>query len=365
MTDLDSRNLDSRNGNPLPRVEFGHRTLVLRRARIAVRLRVRTVVTCVVLAVLTLAVSGWALALGPYPLTMTQVWAALTGDPDAGFAQTVVIEWRAPRALAAMIFGAALGVAGAAFQSMTRNPLASPDIIGFSAGSYTGAMIVIILIGGSYLQLVAGALVGGFATAVIVYLLAWRRGMQGFRLIIVGIAVSATLASFNTWLMLTADLEVAMSAAAWGAGSLNGIGWEQALWGTAIVVVLLAVLTVLSPGLRQLELGDDAARATGVLAEPVRLSVMFVGVALTATVTAAAGPIAFIALAAPQIAHRLARTPGVTLATAAFTGALLLAAADVTASHLLPVPLPVGVVTVVVGGCYLVWLILREVRRRA
>ncbi|MGO1665166.1 FecCD family ABC transporter permease [Candidatus Corynebacterium faecigallinarum] len=347
------------------RVDFGHRTLVLRRAGFALRWRLRTVVVCTLLAVLTVAVAMWALTLGDFPLSLGQVWAALVNNPDAGFARTVVVEWRLPRVLAAVVFGAALGVAGAVFQSLTRNPLASPDIIGFSTGSYTGALIVIILINGTYLQLAAGALIGGIATAVIVYLLAWQRGVQGFRLIIVGIAISAVLGSFNTWLMLTADLDTAISAAVWGAGSLNGIGWEQVTLGSAIIAVLLLIGAFLSPALRQLELGDDAAKATGIRAEPVRLAVMIIGVALTATVTAAAGPIAFVALAAPQIARRLARTPGVTVAPAAFTGALLLIAADVTAQHLLPATLPVGVVTVVIGGGYLVWLIIHEVRRRA
>lgn len=346
-------------------VDFGHRTVVVRGSGLALRWRVRTVVVCLILAALTLAVTAWALALGDYPLTMAQVWAALTNDPDAGFARTVVVEWRAPRAVAAAVFGAALGASGAVFQSLTRNPLASPDIIGFSAGSYTGALIVIILIHGTYLQLAGGAIVGGMLTAALVYVLAWRRGVQGFRLIIVGIAVSAILGSFNTWLMLTAELEVAISAAVWGAGSLNGTGWTQAAYGSVIIGLLLLAMVALAPALAQLALGDDAAKATGTRAEPVRLAVMVIGVALVAVVTAAAGPITFIALAAPQIARRLARTPGVTVAPAAFTGALLLAGADITAQHLLPVTLPVGVVTVVVGGAYLVWLIIREVRRRA
>ncbi len=347
------------------RVDFGHRTILLRRAGFALRWQARTVIVCTILASLTVLVTLLALTLGDYPLTLGQVWAALIGDPDAGFARTVVVEWRAPRALAAVVFGAALGTSGAVFQSLTRNPLASPDIIGFSAGSYTGALVVIILIQGSYIQLAGGALIGGVITAALVYLMAWRRGVAGFRFIIVGIAVSAMLASFNTWLLLTAKLEVAMSAAAWGAGSLAGTGWEQTFYGGGIVLALLIALAALTPGLRQLELGDDAAKATGTRTEPIRLAVIVLSVALVATVTAAAGPIAFIALAAPQIARRLARTPGVTVAPAAFTGAVLLAAADVTAQHLLPVALPVGVVTVVVGGGYLVWLIINEVRRRA
>jgi iron complex transport system permease protein len=344
-------------------VDFGYRALVLRRAGAALRWRLRALVVCALLAALTAAVTAWALASGSFPLTLVEVWRALV-DPDAGFARIVVVEWRLPRALAAVVFGAALGVAGAVFQSLTRNPLASPDVIGFTTGSYTGALIVIVLVGGSYLQVAGGALVGGIVTAAVVYLLAWRHGIQGFRLIIVGIAISAVLGSFNTWLLLTAELEVALSAAVWGAGSLDDANREQVVLAGTCVALLLALLAVVAPGLRQLELGDDAARATGTRAEPVRLAAVGLGVALTATVTAAAGPIAFVALAAPQIGRRLTRTPGVPLVAAACTGALLLAAADLIAQHLLPVALPVGVVTVVIGGGYLVRLMVHEVRRR-
>ncbi|MGO1855358.1 MAG: FecCD family ABC transporter permease, partial [Microbacteriaceae bacterium] len=167
------------------------------------------------------------------------MWAALV-DPDAGFARTVVLEWRLPRAVAAIVFGAALAVSGAIFQSLTRNPLASPDIIGFSTGSYTGALLVMTLIGGGYLAVGAGALVGGIVTATAVYLLAWRRsGTQGFRLLIVGIAVAALLGSFNTWLLLTANLDVALNAAVWGAGTLNGITGTQVTLGSTCIFVIL------------------------------------------------------------------------------------------------------------------------------
>ncbi|MFY1634864.1 FecCD family ABC transporter permease [Solwaraspora sp. WMMB335] len=346
------------------RVRFGYRTLLLRRGTFAMRWRLRTGLVCLLVVAATAVVTVWALTCGDYTLTIAQLRAALTGDPDAEFARTVVIEWRLPRALAAVVFGAALGASGAVFQSLTRNPLASPDIIGFAHGSYTGALVVIVLIGGSYLQVAAGALVGGIATAALVYLLARRDGVQNFRLIVVGIALSAVSASFNTWLMLTADLDVAMSAAAWVTGSLSGTGWEQTAIGSGVVLLLGCGLAVLAPGLRQLELGDDAARASGVRTEPVRAAVVVIGVALTATVTAAAGPIAFIALSAPQIARRLTRGQGVAPGPAACVGGFLLAAADHVAQNLMPTALPVGVVTAVGGGSYLVWLIAREVRRR-
>lgn len=344
-------------------VDFGRRTLRWHRHGLWFRFDLRTIVVCALIATLTTLIALVSLASGDFKLSIPQVISAILGQDD-GFARTVVLDWRLPRVFASIVFGAALGVSGAIFQSLTRNPLASPDIIGFSTGAYTGALIVIITIGGSYLEVASGALIGGMATAAIVYLLAFKRGVQGFRLIIVGIAVAAMLMSLNTWLILNAELEVAISAAVWGAGSLNATNWEQAGIGAA-VIMLLAVLAPLSRPLRQLELGDDAAKALGVRTESSRLALITLGVALTATVTAAAGPIAFVSLAAPQIGLRLTRAPGVPLAPAAFVGALLLCAADYVAQHVLPNSLPVGIITVVVGGGYLIWLLVHEARRRS
>ncbi|WP_151770822.1 FecCD family ABC transporter permease [Streptomyces abyssomicinicus] len=347
----------------IPRVDFGRRVLVLRRRRIAVRLQWRSVVVCAVLAVAIACTAVLALMTGSYALSPGQVLSALTGG-ETGIVHEVVVEWRLPRVAAALVFGAALGVSGAVFQSLMRNPLADPGIVGFSQGSYTGALIVILVVDGTYVQLVGGALLGGVATAVAVYVLAHRRGVQGFRLIVVGIGVSAMLGSLNTWLILKADLDQAMSAAAWGAGSLNGVSWTQVVVGGACIAGLLLLAGMLSRPMRQMELGDDAAASHGVRVSPARLGLILVGVALTATVTAASGPIAFISLVAPQIGRRLARTAGITLAPAAFVGALLCLASDHLAQHVAPTPLPVGVITVVLGGGYLGHLLYTEARRR-
>jgi iron complex transport system permease protein len=344
-------------------IDFGARVAVIRRGGLSLRLHVRTVVVSALLLVATLAGALVALCLGDLPLTVPDVFLAFAGQ-QSGIVQTVVLEWRAPRVLAAVVFGAALGVSGGLFQSLTRNPLASPDIIGLSAGSYTGALIVIIVLGGGTYLVAGGALVGGLIAAALVYLLAYRDGIQGFRLIVVGIGLSAMLGAVSTLLVLRARLEIAMTAAIWGAGSLNRIGWAEALPSVLLIAVVLLAIGGLAAPMRQLELGDDAARALGIRAEPVRLALVLSGVALTAAVTAFAGPIAFVALAAPQIARRLAGSAGTALVPAALLGALILVVSDVVAQHLLPQPLPVGIVTIVVGGGYLVWLLVREARKR-
>lgn len=344
-------------------VDFGRRTLVLRGRRAGLRVDLRSLIVCAVLAGAALALALVSLATGSYPMTLAQVASALTGG-ETGLVREIVVEWRLPRVAAALVFGAALGVSGAVFQSLLRNPLADPGIIGFSEGAYTGALVVILVINGGYLQLVGGALAGGMAAAVLVYLLAWRRGVEGFRLIIVGIGVAAVLASLNTWLMLKATTEQALSAAAWGSGSLNGVSWDQVTLGGAVIALFLLIAGLLARPMRQMELGDDAAASQGVRIGAARLALIVTGVALTATVTAATGPIAFISLMAPQIGRRLARTAGITLAPAACAGALLCLAADHTAQHVAPTPLPVGIVSVMIGGGYLGWLLFIEARRR-
>ncbi|MDR6986622.1 iron complex transport system permease protein [Paenarthrobacter nitroguajacolicus] len=344
-------------------VDFGRPVALVRNRSLSLRFDVRSILVCIPLVLAALAVAVVSLATGDYEVSVPQVLQAFTGDAP-GLAQTIVVEWRLPRVVAALMFGAALGMSGGIFQSMTRNPLGSPDIIGFNTGAYTGALIVMLTVGGGYAGVAAGALVGGILTALAVYLLAYRRGSQGFRLIIVGIGISAMLAAFNHWLILQAELEAALAAAVWGAGSLNGITWEQAA--PAAVVVLVVGLATLAAARRMqlLEMGDDAARALGVRAEPTRLLLLILGVALTAAVTAVAGPIAFVALAAPQLARRLTRSAGITLVPSAFMGAFLLAASDLAAQRLFaPIQLPVGVVTVCIGGIYLVWLLAREARK--
>ncbi|KOC91011.1 iron ABC transporter permease [Winslowiella iniecta] len=333
------------------------------RGFINTRMSLRVLLTNGVLLMLALLLALFALCYGSLHLSPQQVWQALHGEGARGMV-TVVTQWRAPRIVLALVLGAGLGVSGAIFQSVIRNPLGSPDVVGFNTGAYTGALVTIILLNGSYYQIASGALVGGIAAAALVYLLAWRDGIAGFRLIIVGLGIAALLSAFNTWLIITGSLESAMNAALWGAGSLNGMTWAKGQ--PALLCIPLTMLAVLLMGkrLQLMEMGDDSARALGVNAEASRLWLMLFGIILTAVATASAGPISFIALAAPQIARRLTRASSVPLFSAATTGALLLLAADLTAQHSFDgVQLPVGAVTVSIGGLYLIWLLIREARR--
>lgn len=353
----------SSGGSSVFRLNRGYRALNIRFGRVSAAVPLRALIVCSLVVLATIVLGLISLCLGSFALPLDEVLAALLGTADEQ-ARMLVVEWRLPRALFAIACGVALAISGAIFQSLTRNPLGSPDIIGFSSGSYTGAIVVMLLLGStSYMDIAAGAIVGGCVTAAVVYLLASRRGrVQSFRLIIMGIGVAALLSSLNSALMLSVSVDNAMLAAVWAAGSFNALGYEQ-LWPmTLLLVAMLLLLSMTTSGLRELELGDDAAIALGLKVNRTRAIAVFLGVALTALVTAAAGPISFIALAAPQIARRMVGGSGPLLIPAATVGAFTLLASDVIAQRL---GMPVGVVTVSLGGTYLAWMLITEFRRKS
>lgn len=314
-------------------------------------------------AIVLLAV--YAVSSGSAQISPVEALAALFGQGD-DYTSMVVLDWRAPRILMAVLLGACLAMSGSIFQNLTGNPLGSPDVIGFQTGSYTGALVVMLLLGGGSLETMAGALAGGVATAFLVFLLSSKRGaVRGVRLIIVGIAVSAMLASINVWILLTATVEDAIMASLWGAGNLSGVSWASFAVAFGGVIVFLIAAMALGRPMRLMQIGMPFATALGQSVRTVQVAAIVVGVGLTALATATVGPISFIALAAPQIARRLVRSDGLALGPTAAVGALLLLVADVVAQRIYPdSPLPVGIVTVSIGGLYFLWLILREGKKR-
>jgi iron complex transport system permease protein len=277
--------------------------------------------------------------------------------------ELVVPDLRLPRVLVALLVGASLALSGAIFQSLTRNPLGSPDVIGFGQGSSVGALTAIVLFHGEALAVAGGAVAGGLVTGAAVYVLAWKRGVHGFRLVLVGIGAAAMLTAAIHYLLTKANLVDATRATLWITGSLDGRGWEQVWPLLGMCAVLMPLVFLHARPLRLMEMGDDAAYALGVPVERTRVVLMGSGVLFISVATAAAGPIAFVALSAPQLARRLTRSAGPNLAGATVMGAALLLVADWTATNAFGErQLPVGVVTGVLGGCYLLWLLVIERR---
>ncbi|WP_042161408.1 FecCD family ABC transporter permease [Paenibacillus gorillae] len=344
-------------------IQFGRREIVLTWP-VKCRVGVRAAAITLVMLGGVLVLAAMSLVYGTMQVRLIDAVGAIFGQAE-GMTRTVVVEWRLSRVVAAIVFGAGLGVSGAIFQSLTKNPLGSPDIIGFSSGAYTGALLVLLGTGAvSFAMVATGAIAGGLATAVIVYALAFRGGSKGFRLIIAGIALSAMLSSLNAMLLLRSDSDAAFSAAAWGIGSLNGVSWLHVAPASIVTLVLLLLSGLQTRALREIELGDDAAKAHGVSIERSRFLLIATAVVLTAVPTSVMGPVTFVALAAPQIARRLAGSSR-SLIPAAVMGALLLLASDFLAQRAVKgTILPVGVVTLSLGGVYLVWLLFSQARKR-
>ncbi len=343
----------------------------LRVGRVSGVWRPRSVLLVLVgLAVLLLAVAVNT-GRGVYPISVPEVLAVLFGGGE-GPGQFIVLELRLPRSLTGALVGAALGVSGAITQAVARNPLASPDIIGINAGAGAAAVAVIVL-GGSYgaisgplgeVGLPVAALAGGLLAAVAIYLLAWRRGIEGYRLVLVGIGVNAVLMALIQWLLVVADITDAGRATVWLVGSLHARGWEHVVPVSLAVAVLLPLALLLAFVLGALQFGDDTARGLGVRLTGARSALLLVAVGLAAVATASAGPIAFVALVVPQIALRCSGASRPPILASAVLGAVLVVAADLIArTGFGGTELPVGILTAVLGAPYLLYLIARRNRR--
>ncbi|TKV29341.1 iron ABC transporter permease [Arthrobacter sp. NamB2] len=294
--------------------------------------------------------------LGSYTVTIPDFFRIL-GGADIPGASFIVLESKLPRAVIGLMIGVAFGIAGAVFQTMLRNPLASPDIIGISYGASASAVAAIVLFGAAGAAVSFSALIGALVVAAAIYLISRRGGVAGYRLILVGIGFAAVMHAVVNFLITRADLRTAAEAVLWLSGSLNSSNWDRVAVLLACLVVLVPVAAVLSRSLRGLELGDDAAAGLGVRVEASRLWLMFTAVALAAVATAAAGPVASVAFLAGPIASRLLANRS-SLAMAALVGAVIVLAADFVAANLIPgASLPVGVVTGALGAPFLLWLL--------
>lgn len=334
--------------------------------RIRIPGRYRTPIPRTLLVVaLILVVAAASLIYGSYEMTPEQVFRLIFQGEGTEIERQLVLNQRLPRMLAALVVGAALGLSGAIFQSVSRNALGSPDIIGFTVGSATGALSVVLIgpLAATGTGMGMGAILGGFVTAAVVMLLAGLGGgaTMGQKMVLIGIAVSAMLSSVNDYLITRGDLEKAEAAKTWQHGSLNAISWGQMEVQSVILVIAIPLILMLTRRLRTLELGDDLAAGLGL---PVRRSVNLLvaaAVLLVAIAISVAGPIGFLALIAPQLARRFWRTPGTAMWHSALMGAAILVLADfVAARALAPFQIPVGLVTGAIGGLYMLWLLNRQ-----
>ncbi|GAA4913727.1 hypothetical protein GCM10023237_37360 [Streptomyces coeruleoprunus] len=283
----------------------GH--VVVRGGRGSLLVHGRAVAVAGALAALLAAVSVAYLCVGEAFVAPGEVLNVLAGRPSPD--ELVVGTLRLPRLVLGLLVGAAFGVAGALIQTVARNPLASPDIIGISQGA--GALTVGAMTFGvtSFAVLPYLSVAGGIAASVLVYLFAWRGGLHATRFVLIGIGFAIALRSVTHLLMTKGDYLVAQQAQIWMTGSLNGRGWDEAApLGWTLLALVPCVLWA-ARAQRAMALDDDTATALGVRLGRVRLGLGLLGVVLASLATGAAGPVDFVALLAPQIARRLTRAP--------------------------------------------------------
>jgi iron complex transport system permease protein len=342
-----------------PRFQVGPVSLVWRPAML---------IANIALATAALVLFSANVGLGDYPISIGEVAHVLIGGGGAT-ERFIIWELRLPRSLVGLLVGLGLGTSGAITQSITRNPLASPDILGITAGAGAGAVAVIIFGGatvfGTAVGVPAAAMLGGLLTAGVIYLLAWKKGVEGFRLILIGIAANAILGALTTWMLVIGDISDVTQATVWLSGSLSARDWGH-VWPVAIALVVFgsAALAATFP-LSALKLGDETARALGVRVQGSQAVLLVSAVLLAALCVTAAGPIGFVAFVAPQLAVRLVRCAGPPLVCSALMGAALVLGSDLIARVVLPVELPVGLVTTAIGGPFLMYLIIRTNRKLA
>ncbi|NHM19981.1 FecCD family ABC transporter permease [Tritonibacter mobilis] len=339
----------------------------IRLGSLSVRLARRHLLIGMGLFLALLIAGGMALQLGQFDLGAADLWTAYRGELDK-INQMILLDHRLPRVLVAIGAGAAFGVSGAIFQSMLRNPMASPDVIGFNAGASCAAVLAILVFGSARFVL-PWALTGGLLTAALVLLLAWDRngksGIDPYRLILVGIGASLTLGATSDLLMSMTDEQRAADMAQWLTGTLNARNQADAalIWGG--LAALTPVLIWLQFPLNRLIMSDDIVHGFGLRLAGLRLLITGVGVLLAALAVSVAGPLPFVAFVAGPVARRVLKTGAPVLFAAALVGALVTLGAD-TAARMLPVvQLPAGVFTAVIGAPVLMWLLVAQFRKGA
>ena len=325
-------------------------------------------VPLVALAVLVL-VSAVSIGRGDFPVSVPDVLRTLVGLGD-GPQNFIVLQLRAPRVIVGLLVGLALGVAGALFQTFARNPLASPDTLGITIGASVGAVAALVLTGGSSVGALLGgfgvplaALTGALVTGFLLFVLAWRSGIDGYRLVLVGIALWSVGSALVDWLLTNAQVYDAAAAYVWITGSLNARTWDQAVPLALALAVLVPLSLAAGRALSVLQFGDDTARGLGLRLAGAQTAVVLLAVALTAAAVSAAGPITFVALVVPQVAVRLTGGSRPPLMASGLIGAVLVVSADLVTRTALPEALPVGILTAVIGAPYLLWLLVRGRRQ--
>ncbi|KOT13599.1 iron-dicitrate transporter subunit FecD [Haemophilus parainfluenzae] len=300
---------------------------------------------------------GLSIRLGTYTLSFEEIWAAFQPDDKNYF---TLMEYRLPRAVLAILLGGALAISGVLVQSVVRNPLASPDILGINnAAGLVAVSVLMFLPNLAFYWMPIFAFLGGVLSFVILWIVCGFN-FRPIKMAIIGVALSTLWAAISHYLMLTNPVEI-NTAMLWLTGSLWGRSWSYLNVVLPWLVVLLPLPFIFCRDLDTLGLGENKASTLGVTVNKVQISVLVLAVALSTTAVAICGPIAFLGLVAPHLARRLVGGRHRTLLPAALIiGALLLQLSDILARVIdPPTELPAGILTAIIGAPYFFYLLMR------
>lgn len=328
------------------------------------RTRRRAVTVGAALAAALIAVACVALLAGDYPLSPAGVARAMAGA-GTKLDEYIVLQVRMPRLLMGALCGAALGLAGALLQTLLRNPLASPDLLGISGGASVAAVWGSLVLGLAGTAVVALAFAGGLVVAVVLIVAGRRLSDGGYRLVLAGVGIAFLCAAIVGYLLKRTQVQQAQSAMVWITGSIGATGWGDVLTVAVVLAAAAPALAVCARVLPVLQLGEPLAGGLGARPGAARTAIVAIAVLLAAVTIAFIGPVGFVALCAPPIARTVLGRGAVGLGTSAAIGALILVLADLAGQYAIPgVEVPVGVVTGAVGAPYLLWLLATSRGRR-
>lgn len=332
--------------------------------RIVLLAPVSTLILAMLLGALLLAVLLISLMNGSYPLTALQVAQTLLGEPASSSAEMVIWSFRFPRALVAMLVGAFLALSGAILQNITRNPLADPSLVGVSQGAGLAVVVLIVVmpdIAAYYRPMVAFA--GGLGVALLIQWMSNNKpNDNAMRFILTGIGVAAFISALTAAILTYGDLNRALTALGWLAGSIHSSSWSEVIYLSTLAVLLLPILFWATRPLSALRMGVELAVSLGVNVRQSLASLLILSVLLAAAAVAAVGPLGFVGLIAPHVSKRLTHSGvGMHLLITAMVGALLVSLADfIGRTAFAPTQIPAGLVSAMIGVPIFVALILRR-----
>lgn len=324
--------------------------------------KIRSLSVNIILIALIVYLCGMMLLYGKTNYPLSVVIRVLSGEQIQGATFTIA-TLRLPRMICGLLAGLAFGIAGNTFQTMLRNPLASPDIIGISSGSSIAAVFCILVLHMSGSSVSIASVISGIIVSTLVYVLSKGSGFSGGRLILIGIGIQAMINALVSFLLVKASQYDVSNALRWLSGSLNGMSMEAVPTLFIVVVIFGIIILCLTKQLQILELGDEFATTLGIKINLIRIILILSSVFLIAFATAVTGPIAFVAFLSGPIASRLVGLGSQNVLSSGLVGALLVLGADIIGQFVFSTRFPVGVVTGILGAPYMLFLLIVINRR--